>query len=101
MKNEAREKGIVLLADWTGDIENTNAWSLVFACKSVVSQSLHTCGVVSIFTPLLVHHFSSRINTSTTYTLIRRTLTALDLVHHVNNNTSLGDLIIHKFYELL
>ena len=33
MKKDAREKSVVLLADRTGDIENTSAWALVFACK--------------------------------------------------------------------
>lgn len=33
MKKEAREKSVVLLAERTGDIENTSAWALVFACK--------------------------------------------------------------------
>ena len=33
MKKEAREKSVVLLADRTGDIEDTSAWALVFACK--------------------------------------------------------------------
>ena len=33
MKKEAREKSVVLLAEQTGDIENTSAWALVFACK--------------------------------------------------------------------
>jgi hypothetical protein len=33
MKKEDREKSVVLLADRTGDIENTSAWVLVFACK--------------------------------------------------------------------
>ena len=33
MKKEAREKSVVLLADRPGDIENTSAWALVFACK--------------------------------------------------------------------
>jgi hypothetical protein len=33
MKKEVREKSVVLLVDRTGDIENTSAWVLVFACK--------------------------------------------------------------------
>jgi hypothetical protein len=33
MKKEVREKSVVLLADRMGDIENTSAWVLVFACK--------------------------------------------------------------------
>ncbi|KAF8805205.1 hypothetical protein BYT27DRAFT_7105392 [Phlegmacium glaucopus] len=100
MKKEAREKAVALLADRTGDIEDASAWALVFACKSV-SQTLHTCAI-SIFTPLLEYHLSSSANTSTTYTLIRRTLTAL--VHHVKNAEQfalLGDLIVQKFSELL
>ena len=33
MKKEAREKSVVLLAKRAGDVENTSAWALVFACK--------------------------------------------------------------------
>ena len=33
MKKEAREKSVHLLANQTGQIENTSAWALVFACK--------------------------------------------------------------------
>jgi len=119
MKKEAKERAVTLLADRTGDIENASAWALVFACKvciphnpllsikiidplnQSVSQTLHTCAI-SIFMPLLEYHLSSSANTSTTYTLIRRTLTAL--VHHVKNAEQfalLGDLIVQKFSELL
>ena len=69
--------------------------------RQSVSQTLHTC-TTSIFTPLLDYHLSLMENTTTTYTLIRRTLTAL--VHHVKNAEQfalLGDLIIQKFSELL
>jgi len=99
-KKEAREKAVALLVDRTGDIEDASAWALVFACKSV-SQTLHTC-TISIFMPLLEYHLSSSANTSTTNTLIRRTLTAL--VHHVKNAEQfelLSNLIVQKFSELL
>lgn len=52
--------------------------------------------------PLLEYHLSSSANTSTTNTLIRRTLTAL--VHHVKNAEQfelLSNLIVQKFSELL
>jgi hypothetical protein len=117
MKKEAREKSVVLLADRTEDIENASAWALVFACKvciviiclninslthqQSVSQTLHT-STASIFTPLLDYYISTNSNTNTTYTLIRRSLTAL--VHHVKNAEQfelLGDLIVRKFLDLL
>jgi U3 small nucleolar RNA-associated protein 20 len=71
--------------------------------KQSVSQTLHT-STASIFTPLLDYHLStsSNINTNTTYTLIRRSLTAL--IHHVKNAEqfeSLGDLIVQKFLKQL
>ena len=117
MKKEAREKSVVLLADRTGDIENTSAWALVFACKvyiviiylslispthqQSVSQTLHT-STASIFTPLLDYHLSTSSNTNMTYTLIRRSLTAL--IHHVKNTEQfelLSHLIVRKFLDLL
>ena len=111
---EAREKSLVLLADRTGDIENTSAWALVFACKvyiliirlSIISlthqQSVSHTSTASIFTPLLDYHLSTSSNTNTTYTLIRQSLTAL--IHHVKNTEQfklLGDLIVRKFLDLL
>ena len=66
-----------------------------------VSQTLHT-STASIFTPLLEYYLSTSSNTNTTYTLIRRSLTAL--IHHVKNAEqfeSLGDLIVQKFLDIL
>lgn len=118
MKKEAREKSVVLLAERTGDIENTSAWTLVFACKACivtirfeyeftlthqqsVSQTLHT-STTSIFLPVLDYYLSTSSNTNTTYTLIRRSLTAL--IHHVKNAEQfelLGDLIVQNFFDIL
>ena len=66
-----------------------------------VSQTLHT-STTSIYLPLLDYYLSTSSNTNTTYTLIRRSLTAL--VHHVKNAEQfelLGDLIVQKFFDVL
>ena len=66
-----------------------------------VSQTLHT-STASIFTPLLDYYLSTSSNTNTTYTLIRRSLTAL--IHHVKNAEQfelLGDLIVQNFFDIL
>ena len=47
-----------------------------------VSQTLHTC-TPFIFTTLLNYYLSSPANSKLTYTLLRRSLTAL--IHHVDN----------------
>ncbi|KAG5642515.1 hypothetical protein DXG03_002616 [Asterophora parasitica] len=94
LKPAARERAVILLAEDAEGIEDASAWVVVFACKSV-SQTLHTA-TSSIFTPLLTYHLSAK-DPETTYTLLRRVLTAL--IHHVKKAeqfSPLADLLVKQ-----
>ncbi|PFH47399.1 hypothetical protein AMATHDRAFT_67804 [Amanita thiersii Skay4041] len=90
---EIREEAIVLLAKSLEDVEDTCAFSLAFACKSV-SQTLHTC-TPSLIEPLLSYHLNSSTTPERTQTFIRRCLTAF--IHHVKSAdqfTVVADLLL-------
>ena len=75
-----------------------HAFQLTLVNKLIqsVSQTLHTC-TPSVISPLLTYYLSTE-DPETTYTLIRRTLTAL--IHHVKNADQfslLGDVLIQRF----
>lgn len=90
---------LFLLAKYVSSLSVLSINSLTH--QQSVSQTLHT-STASIFTPLLEYYLSTNSNSNTTYTLIRRSLTAL--IHHVKNAEqfeSLGDLIVQKFFDVL
>ncbi|KAF8901183.1 armadillo-type protein, partial [Gymnopilus junonius] len=100
MKSGSREKAVRLLAENTSTIGDATAWVVVYACKSV-SQTLHTCAP-SIFTPLISYHLFTASDPKATYTLLRRTLTAL--IHHVKNAegfTLVGQVLVERFISLV
>ncbi|KAG6834514.1 hypothetical protein H0H93_009222, partial [Arthromyces matolae] len=95
LKPGAREEAVKLLAKTGEGIEDSTAWAVAFACKSV-SQTLHTV-TPSIFTALIDVYLTSE-DQETTYTLIRRSVTAL--IHHVKNSATfapLADLLVQRF----
>ncbi|KAG6885913.1 hypothetical protein C0993_007931 [Termitomyces sp. T159_Od127] len=95
LKPAARDKAVKLLMTHIESVEDAAAWAIISACKSV-SQTLHTT-TTSIFSSLLEAHLASECP-ETTYTLIRRTLTAL--IHHVKNSSAfapLADLLVQRF----
>ncbi|KAF9449246.1 hypothetical protein P691DRAFT_667809, partial [Macrolepiota fuliginosa MF-IS2] len=99
LKSSSRDHAVGLLAENAEGLEDASAWAVVFACKSI-SQTLHT-STVSIFTPLLAHYVSAE-NPDATYTLLRRSLTAL--VHHVKNAEQFqvsGDLLVHELTKVV
>ncbi len=72
---------------------------LIFRWKSI-PQTLHT-STVSICTTLLAYHLSTE-NPEATYTVLRRSLTAL--VHHVKNAEQfsvLGDLVVRELTKVM
>ena len=97
LKAGPRDNAVLSLATSVG-LEDPTAWIVVFSCKvfdnplsvndelipsiQSVSQTLHTC-TPTIYTVLLQYFLSSPANPKSTYTLLRRTLTAL--IHHVGN----------------
>ncbi|KAI0937862.1 hypothetical protein AcW1_003904 [Taiwanofungus camphoratus] len=93
LKASSREQCVILIAKSTeGSIADACAWMFVYACKSV-SQSLHTAAP-SIVAPLLRYHLTCE-EPDSTYTLLRRVLTAL--IHHCKNSeqfTSIADLLV-------
>ncbi|KAH0588866.1 hypothetical protein H2248_004657 [Termitomyces sp. 'cryptogamus'] len=90
-----REKAVKLLMVHVEGVEDAAAWVIIFACKSA-SQTLHTA-TSSIFSSLMEAHLASG-GPEKTYTLIRRTLTAL--IHHVKDSSAfapLADLLFQCF----
>ncbi|KAI0090560.1 armadillo-type protein [Irpex rosettiformis] len=79
MKGDARERCVTNIASSASS--DVAAWVFVCSCKSV-SQTLHSI-TPSIIRPLLQYYFSTASNSEAsedTFTVIRRTLTAL--THH-------------------
>lgn len=103
LKTAAKEKAVHLLAAGAGagagatndDVDDASAWVLVYACKSV-SQTLHT-STPSIINPLINYYLKTTDNPEATFSVIRRTLTAL--VHHVKNAEQfyvLGNVVLQQ-----
>lgn len=111
LKSASKDHAMNLLAESAEGMEDASAWAVVFASKvgslssmclletdavvKSISQTLHT-STVSIFTPLLAYHISTE-HPEATYTVLRRSLTAL--VHHVKNAEQfqvLGDLLVRE-----
>ncbi|KAJ3935001.1 MAG: armadillo-type protein [Lentinula lateritia] len=98
LKVALRPKAMVLLAENLEDIGDAAAWCLVSACKSV-SQTLHTVTPTLIST-LLEFHLSC-MDSDTSYTLIRRVVTAF--IHHIKGPDQfqpIADTIVKQYAEI-
>ncbi|KAJ4487801.1 armadillo-type protein [Lentinula aciculospora] len=93
-----RSKVVVLLAEDLENIADAAAWCLVSACKSV-SQTLHTV-TPSLISPLIEFYLSC-MDSDSSYTLIRRVLTAF--IHHVKGPdqfSSIAEIIIKQYTQI-